>query len=92
MPEVETQAPPPVVDNKKLSAQLKTLKRDLGKVEQVMLDLQTRKHGLEARLSEPLPVQEIGALGTELKQVDEELAVQEEKWLAISEQIEAAGG
>ena len=92
MPEVETQAPPPVVDNKKLLAQLKTLKRDLGKIEQIMLELQTRKHGLEARLSEPLPVQEIGALGTELKQVDEELAVQEEKWLAISEQIEAAGG
>ena len=57
-----------------------------------MLDLQTRKHGLEARLSEPLPVQEIGALGTELKQVDEELSVQEEKWLAISEEIEAVGG
>ena len=90
--EIETQAPPPAVDNKKLSAQLKTLKRDLGKVEQIMLDLQTRKHGLEARLSEPLPVQEIGALGTELKQVDEELAVQEEKWLAISEEIEAVGG
>ena len=90
--EIETQAPPPAVDNKKLSAQLKTLKRDLGKVEQIMLDLQTRKHGLEARLSEPLPVQEIGALGTELKQVDEELSVQEEKWLAISEEIEAVGG
>ncbi len=90
--EIETQAPPPAVDNKKLSAQLKTLKRDLGKVEQIMLDLQTRKHGLEARLSEPLPVQEIGALGTELKQVDEELSAQEEKWLAISEEIEAAGG
>ena len=90
--EIETQAPPPAVDNKKLSAQLKTLKRDLGKVEQIMLDLQTRKHGLEARLSEPLPVQEIGALGTELKQVDEELSAQEEKWLAISEEIEAVGG
>ena len=89
--EVVTQAPPPVVENKKLSAQLKTLKRDQGKVEQLMFDLQTRKHGLEARLSMPLPAQEIGTLGLELKKIDEELANHEEKWLAISEQIEAAG-
>ncbi len=89
--EVVTQAPPPVVENKKLSAQLKTLKRDQGKVEQLMFDLQTRKHGLEARLSTPLPAQEIGTLGLELKKIDEELANHEEKWLAISEQIEAAG-
>ena len=89
--EVVTQAPPPVVENKKLSAQLKTLKRDQGKIEQLMFDLQTRKHGLEARLSMPLPAQEIGTLGLELKKIDEELANHEEKWLAISEQIEAAG-
>lgn len=89
--EVVTQAPPPVVENKKLSAQLKTLKRDQGKIEQLMFDLQTRKHGLEARLSTPLPAQEIGTLGLELKKIDEELANHEEKWLAISEQIEAAG-
>ena len=89
--EVVTQAPPPVVENKKLSAQLKTLKRDQGKVEQLMFDLQTRKHGLEARLSTPLPAQEIGTLGLDLKKIDEELANHEEKWLAISEQIEAAG-
>ena len=85
-----TQAPPPPeVENKKITAQLKTLKRDQGKLEQLMLELQTRKHALEARLSSPLPAQEIGELGLELKKIDEELAVHEEKWLAISEQIEA---
>ena len=89
--EVVTQASPPIVENKKLSAQLKTLKRDQGKVEQLMFDLQTRKHGLEARLSTPLPAQEIGTLGLELKQIDEELASYEEKWLTISEQIEVVG-
>ncbi len=86
--DVVTQAPPPVIENKKITAQLKTLKRDQGKLEQAMLELQTRKHGLEARLSSPLPTQEIGELGLELKKIDEELAVHEEKWLAISEQIE----
>jgi ATP-binding cassette subfamily F protein 3 len=86
--ETVTQAPPPVVENKKISARLKTLKRDQGKLEQRMLELQTRKHALEARLSKPLPTQEIGELGSELKAVDEELANHEEKWLAISEEIE----
>jgi ATP-binding cassette subfamily F protein 3 len=37
----------------------------------------------------PLPAQEIGELGRELQKIDEELAAHEEKWLVISEQIEA---
>ena len=88
--ETVTQAPPPVVENKKITARLKTLKRDQGKLEQRMLELQARKQELEARLSKPLPAQEIGELGLELKAVDEELAGHEEKWLTISEEIEAA--
>ena len=87
--ETVTQAPPPVIENKKITARLKTLKRDQGKLEQRMLELQTRKHALEARLSTPLPPQEIGDLGLELKAIDEELAGHEEKWLEISEEIEA---
>ena len=87
--EVVTQAPPPVVENKKISANLKTLKRNQGKLEQTMLDLQTRKHALESRLSQPLPAQEIGEIGRELQTIDVELAAHEEKWLTLSEQIEA---
>ena len=87
--EIVTQAPPTVQVNRKISANLKVLKRDQGKLEQLMLDRQTRKHSIEARLSTPLPAQEIGELGRELKRIDEELAACEEKWLAISEQIEA---
>jgi ATP-binding cassette subfamily F protein 3 len=88
--EVATQAPHAPVANKKISEKLKVLMRDQGKLEQVMLDLQTKKHALEARLSTPLPPQEIGELGGQLKKTDDELAGHEEKWLAISEQIEAA--
>jgi len=87
--EIVTQAPPAVQANRKIPANLKVLKRDQGKLEQLMLDRQTRKHSLEARLSMPLPAQEIGELGRELNKIDEELATCEEKWLAISEQIEA---
>ena len=88
--EIVEQAPPPPVANKKVSGNQKALMRDQGKLEQQMLDLQTRKHGLEARLATSLPPQEIGELGTQLSQVDAELAALEEKWLAISEQIETA--
>ncbi len=87
--EVVTQAPPLVVENRKITARLKTLKRDQGKLEQLMLELQTRKHALEARLSSPLPAQDIGQLGNELKVIDEKLADHEEKWLEISEEIES---
>jgi len=87
--EVVTQTPPVVVANKKISEQLKALKRDQGKVEQIMLDLQARKHALEAHLSSPLPPQEIGEIGAQLKKIDDELASHEETWLTISEQIEA---
>lgn len=86
---VAAPTPAPVVDNKKAAGNLKALKRDQGKLEQLMLDLQARKHALEARLSAPLPAQEIGELGRELQTIDEELAAHEEKWLLISEQIEA---
>ncbi len=86
--EIVTQAPP-VLASKKITANLKTLKRDQGKLEQIMLDLQTRKHALEARLSTPLPAQEIGQLGLDLQKIDQELAGHEENWLSISEQIEA---
>jgi ATP-binding cassette subfamily F protein 3 len=76
---------------RKPAANLNALKRDQGKVEQAILDLQTKKHALEARLSTPLPPQEIGELGRQLQKIDEELAAHEENWLQISEQIEAAG-
>ncbi|MEO8409146.1 MAG: ATP-binding cassette domain-containing protein [Propionivibrio sp.] len=88
--ETETQAPPPMVANKKVAATVKTLLRDQGKLEQTMLDLQTRKHGLEARLATPLPTPEIVELGGQLQKIDAELAACEEKWLAVSEQIEVA--
>ena len=87
--EVLTQAPVPPVANKKITANLKVLKRDQGKLEQQMLDLQTKKHGLEARLSTPLSAQDIGDIGMQIKKIDDELAAYEEKWLLISEQIEA---
>jgi len=86
--EVITQAPV-VVASKKNTPNLKVLKRDQGKLEQTMLERQTRKHALEARLAKPLPTSEIAEIGLELKRIDDELAGDEEKWLTLAEQIEA---
>jgi ATP-binding cassette subfamily F protein 3 len=87
--EVVTQAPVAPVASKKNSPNLKSLKRDQGKLEQTMLDRQTRKHALEARLAKQLPASEITEIGLELKKIDDELAGYEEKWLTLGEQIEA---
>ncbi len=82
-------AAPPAPANKKITPQFKALKRDLDKVEQRMAELEARKLDLEEKLSEPHTPREIGELGVELQAVADALGECEEKWLALSEQIEA---
>jgi len=74
---------------KKITPQMKAMKRDLAKAEQRMAELEARRADLEERLSAPLSPQEIGALGLELQTVNEALAECEENWLLLSDQIEA---
>ena len=87
----EKSAPPPtpVAENKKITAQLKTLKRDQGKLEQRLLELQAQKHALEARLTQSTVPQELTDLGRELQKTDVALAACEEEWLSVAEQIES---
>ncbi|AOF82280.1 ABC transporter family protein [Methyloversatilis sp. RAC08] len=85
-----TATPVPAPAMKKTPVNLKALKLELGKLEQSILDLQKRKHGIEARLTTPLPPQEIGELGATLQKIDAELDTHEERWLVVSEQIESA--
>ncbi|MDD5298359.1 MAG: ATP-binding cassette domain-containing protein, partial [Rhodocyclaceae bacterium] len=89
VPAPVVQAPP--TPAKKLNPEkLKGLKRDLGKLEQTILDLQTKRHGLAAQLSTTQDVAKIAELGLALQKVDEELAALEDRWLILSEQIEVA--
>ena len=96
----ETRAPSPEVTATQVSAQqakknatrAKTLRREQGKLEERMLELQTAKHALEARLSEPLAPQEIGALGLEIEALAGQLDALEEEWLMLGEEIEALEG
>jgi ATP-binding cassette, subfamily F, member 3 len=85
-------APLPAAVSRKPAANLNALKRELGRVEQRILELQTEKHALEARLSVADPKrtpQETGALGVRLQKIVEELDAHEETWLDVSGQIEA---
>ena len=71
---------------------LKGLKRDLGKLEQTILDVQTRKHATEAQLAGSPSAQQLVDLGNELQRMEETLNAHEESWLRLSEEIEAAEG
>jgi ATP-binding cassette subfamily F protein 3 len=71
------------------SGKLKPLKQSLDKLDKSLAALHTEKSRLEARLAEKLSLEAIAEAGTQLKQVDEALAREEEKWLELSEQIEA---
>ena len=76
--------------NRKITQEFKMLKRDLDKVERRMAELEIQKQRLEEQLSQPLSRQEIGELGLELQAVSDSLSESEEKWLSLSEQIEAS--
>jgi ATP-binding cassette subfamily F protein 3 len=91
-PEVKPEIKPPPVAVAKPPGNLKMLKRDLGKLEQTILDLQTKRHGLAAQLATEQAVKKITELGLALQKADAELAGLEDRWLTLSEQIEAAGG
>ena len=67
---------------------MKTWKRDLGKIEQRMTELETKRADLEASLGGELDAKEIGEIGLELQSINEMLADCEEQWLSLSEQIE----
>ena len=78
--------------NKKNLTRVKTLRREQGKLEQQLLDLQGAKHRLEARFSEVLTPQQIGELGLEIESVSAQLEALEESWLMLGEEIEALEG
>ena len=71
------------------SGKLRPLKQSLEKIEQRLAALQAEKAALEAGLAGAVARDEIAAAGTRLQQVDDELEREEERWLAVSEQIEA---
>ncbi|AYH43677.1 ATP-binding cassette domain-containing protein [Azoarcus sp. DN11] len=85
-------APAPAPAHRVSPEKLKSLRRDLGKLEQTILEVQARKHATEARLDGSPSVQQLAELGKELQQIEETLNAHEDSWLQLSEEIEAATG
>ncbi|TAJ57740.1 ATP-binding cassette domain-containing protein [Variovorax sp.] len=71
------------------SEQAKPLKRELSKIDERMAAAGTERSALEARLAEPLPPAEIADAGKRLKALNDEIGQLEERWLALSDQLEA---
>ncbi len=72
-----------------VAARTRPLKKDLAQAEQEMAQLQAEIQSLEARLATPLPPGEIAEAGKRLKQATAAQEAAEERWLALTGQIEA---
>ncbi len=81
--------PAPQAQRQHLATAVKPLKRELEQAEKRMAQLNADKSALEARLSSALPRGEIADAGKKLKAVNDELHTLEERWIAISGDIES---
>jgi len=72
-----------------LATQSRPLKRELEQNEQRMAVIEHEKSALEQQLSTPLPPTEIAEAGRRLKALTEEMATLEERWLELTEQLQA---
>jgi ATP-binding cassette, subfamily F, member 3 len=75
-----------------LAARTKPLKRELEQADRRMAQLAATKAQLEERLSRPMAPAEIAEAGKQLKAANDELQALEERWLALSGEIEAIEG
>ena len=72
-----------------LAQTLRPFKRELEQVEQRMAALNTERQQLEQRMAQPMTPTEIAQAGRSLKTCTDTIASLEERWLELSEQIEA---
>jgi ATP-binding cassette subfamily F protein 3 len=78
-----------VQQRQQVSARLKPLRKELEQADQRMAQLSQEKSVLEERLSRKLPAAELAEGGKRLKVINDELAGLEERWLALSGEIES---
>jgi ATP-binding cassette subfamily F protein 3 len=74
-----------------ISSRLKPLRKELEQADQRMAQLSQDKAALEAQLAKPLAPAQLAEAGRRLKAINDELAALEERWLALSGEIEALG-
>ena len=76
--------------NDKASPSASTTKRELQKVEASISALQAEQADLHNKLTAPMNPHEIASAGKRLKDIEMDLAYAENRWLELSESLEAA--
>ncbi|WP_093160383.1 ABC-F family ATP-binding cassette domain-containing protein [Variovorax sp. YR216] len=76
-------------DRQQRNERAKPLKRELAQIDQRLADAGVEKTAIEARLAQPLPAPEIAEAGKRLKALNDEIEQLEERWLDLSDQLEA---
>jgi ATP-binding cassette subfamily F protein 3 len=69
--------------------QTRPLRKELASIDARLASAGAEKSALEARLAQPLPAPEIADAGRQLKLLGDEIEALEERWMTLSEQIEA---
>ena len=82
-------APVPTPKPKPPAGSVKPLKKELDQAEKRMAQLNTDKAALEAQLATNPAPQKIADAGRQLKAINDELTRLEERWLALSGEIDA---
>jgi len=78
-----------VQKRQQLASQTRPLKKELEQNEQRMAVIEKEKTVLEQQLSTPLPPAEIADAGRRLKALTDEMVTLEERWLELTEQLQA---
>ncbi len=76
-------------DRQQQQEQSRPLRKELTQIDTRLAQAAQEKAALETELQQPLPPAQIAEAGRRLKQIDDEVASLEERWLVLSEQIEA---
>ncbi len=81
--------PPAAQDRQQRSERAKPLKRELAGIDERLAAASSEKALLETRLSKALPASEIAEAGWRLKALADEIGQLEERWMALSGELEA---
>ncbi|WP_399684443.1 ABC-F family ATP-binding cassette domain-containing protein [Xenophilus sp.] len=79
-------------ERQQTAEQAKPLRKELAQVDARLAAAGTERDALHGRLAEALPPAELAEAGRRLKQLEAEIAGLEERWLVLSEQLEALAG
>ena len=79
---------PEVQDRQQRNEQQKPIKRELAQVDERLAAAGKEKAALEARLAQQLPPSDIAESGKRLKLINDDIGRLEERWLALSDQLE----